>query len=95
MKILITATVLSHICQFHLPLIKSLKEQGHQVDVAARDNLNEKPGLKLEYADNFYNIPFERSPFSISNFKAFKQLKKIVDNNDYNINKFKQQHNEN
>ena len=37
-KVLLTATVQSHICQFHKPLMKLLKENGYEVHVAARDN---------------------------------------------------------
>ena len=50
MKILYTATVLSHICQFHLPHIARLKELGHTVHVAAHDNLAVKNGLQLRHA---------------------------------------------
>ena len=39
MKILYTATVLSHICQFHLPHMARLQALGHTVHVAAHDNL--------------------------------------------------------
>lgn len=63
-KILLVATVQSHICQFHKPLVKMLHEHGCEVHVAARDNLAEKNGLKLDFADKVYNIPFERSPFN-------------------------------
>lgn len=49
MKILYTATVLSHICQFHLPHMQHLQEQGWEVHVAAHDNLAVKNGLQLKY----------------------------------------------
>ena len=42
MKVLLTATVQSHICQFHKPLVEILHEQGCEVHVAAKDNLAEK-----------------------------------------------------
>lgn len=42
MKVLLTATVQSHICQFHKPLVAMLHEHGYEVHVAARDNLVEK-----------------------------------------------------
>ena len=58
MKILYTATVLSHICQFHLPYMEELQEHGHIVHVAAHDNLSEKNGLVLKNADKFIEIPF-------------------------------------
>ena len=47
MKVLLTATVQSHICQFHKPLVEVLHAHGCEVHVAARDNLAEKNGLKL------------------------------------------------
>ena len=41
-KVLLTATVQSHIAQFHKPLINLLRENGYEIHVAARDNLAEK-----------------------------------------------------
>ena len=85
MKILYTATMLSHICQFHLPHLKMLQEQGHEVHVAAHDNLAVKNGLQLKYADKFIEIPFARSPASPSNIKAFKRLKKLINAEHYDV----------
>ena len=56
-KVLYVATVASHICQFHLPYLKMFKEQGYEVDVAARDNLEEKNGLKLIHFFYFSYFP--------------------------------------
>lgn len=84
-KILITATVQSHICQFHLPLMKMLTENGYTVDVAAKNNLDVKPGLEMKYAAGVFDVPFSRSPFSADNLKAYKKLKKIINENDYDI----------
>ena len=53
MKVLLTATVQSHICQFHKPLVEVLHEHGCEVHVAAKDNLAEKNGLKLDFVDKF------------------------------------------
>ena len=83
MKILIVATVQSHICQFHRPLVQMLHDHGCEVHVAARDNLAEKNGLKLDFADRVFDVPFERSPFNKRNLTAYKQLKKIVDDGNY------------
>ena len=84
-KVLLTATVQSHICQFHKPLMKLLQENGYEVHVAARDNLAEKNGLAMEYADKVYDIPFDRSPFSTRNIKAYKELSKVLAENEYEI----------
>ncbi len=85
MKVLITASVLCHIAQFHKPLIGLLKEQGHEVHVAAWDNLAEKDGLQLENVDRFFNIPFQRSPFSPKNMAAYRQLRRVVEAGGYDI----------
>ena len=83
-KILLTATVQSHICQFHKPLVQMLRENGDfEIHVAARDNLGEKNGLKLDFVDKVYNVPFERSPFDPKNIKAHRELKRIIDQNGY------------
>lgn len=84
-KVLLTATVQSHICQFHKPLMKLLQENGYEVHVAARDNLAEKNGLKIDFADKVFDVPFERSPLSPKNLKAYKEVKKIIDNGDYDF----------
>lgn len=57
-KILYTATVLSHICQFHLPYLQALQEQGVEVHVAARDNLAEKMACNYDLQINFSTFPF-------------------------------------
>lgn len=85
MKILYTATVLSHICQFHLPYMEELQEHGHIVHVAAHDNLSEKNGLVLKNADKFIEIPFQRSPFDRRNLEAYRQLKQLINNENYDL----------
>lgn len=85
MKILYTATVLSHICQFHLPHLKSLQEKGHCIHVAAHDNLAVKNGLSLKYTDRFIETPFQRSPKSPDNVRAYKQLKQLIEEEKYDL----------
>lgn len=86
LKILMTATVQSHICQFHRPLIEMLRENDEvEIHVAAKDNLSEKNGLKLDFADKVFDVPFSRSPKSIDNVKAYKKLKKIIQSEQYDI----------
>lgn len=78
-KILFTATVDSHILQFHLPYLKLFKENGYEVHVATNGN------EEIPYCDKKYLIPFERSPFKINNIKAINKLKKIIENEKYDI----------
>lgn len=84
-KILLTATVQSHIAQFHKPVIRMLQEMGHQVEVAARDNLHEKKNLTLTEPDAIHQVNFCRSPFSFQIFPAYKQLKRVIEAEHYDI----------
>ena len=85
MKVLLVATVQSHICQFHKPLVAMLHEHGCEVHVAARNNLAEKNGLKLDFVEQAFDVPFQRSPFSPKNLEAYKQLKKIIGEGSYDV----------
>ena len=85
MKVLLTATVQSHICQFHRPLVEVLHAHGCEVHVAARDNLAEKNGLKLDFVDKVFDVPFARSPKSLDNLRAYRLLKKIIDEGNYDV----------
>lgn len=84
-KVLLTATVQSHICQFHKPLAQVLHAHGYEVHVAARDNLAEKNGLALTFADKVYDVPFSRSPKSPDNLRAYRELKRILDREQYDV----------
>lgn len=84
-KVLFTATVVkTHINVFHLPYLKWFKEQGYEVHVAAKnDFVNEQ--CIIPNCDKFYDINFARFPFSKVNINAYKQLKKIITENNYDI----------
>lgn len=84
-KVLLTATVQSHICQFHRPLAEVLRAHGYEVHVAARDNLAEKNGLTLDFAEKVYDIPFARSPKSPDNLRAYWELKKVLQQEHYDM----------
>jgi glycosyltransferase EpsD len=78
-RILLCATVDYHFNAFHLPYMKWFKEQGWEVHVAAKGD------MYLPFVDKKYNLPIQRSPFSLQNVKAYQQLKAIIDENDYQI----------
>lgn len=85
MKILYTATVLSHICQFHLPHLEMLRQRGVEVHVAARNNLAEKNGLQLRHCDRYFDLPFQRSPKDPRNIDAGRQLKALLAKEHYDV----------
>ena len=78
-KILFVATVDEHIRHFHYPFLEWFKNQGYEVHVASKGEED------LLFVDKKYNIPFEKSPFSLSNIKAYRQLKKLIKDNNYKL----------
>lgn len=78
-KVLFTATVDSHILQFHLPFLKLFKENGYEVHVATNGN------EEIPYCDVKHVVSFERSPIKINNLKAIRQLRKIINEEKFDI----------
>ncbi len=86
MKVLFVATVVrKHIMVFHIPYLKSLKEQGWETFVAAKNDYETPSDCVIPYCDVYYNVPFERSPISLKNLKAFWILKTIIDQNNFDV----------
>ena len=85
-KVLFVATVVkTHIMEFHVPYLKMFKEMGWETAVAARNDYENPADCVIPYCDTYYNIPFERNPLKIGNLKAYKNLKKVIDNGGYDI----------
>ena len=78
-KVLFVATITGHIKSFHIPYLKWFKEQGYEVHVASNGN------EQIEYCDKHYNLPFERFPLRKNNIKTYRELKKIINENKYEI----------
>ncbi|MGW8424550.1 glycosyltransferase family 4 protein [Peribacillus simplex] len=78
-KVLFTATVDSHIINFHIPYLKFFKERGYEVHVASNGNSD------IPYTDVKHNISFQRSPFKMENILAYSALKKIIELNNFKI----------
>lgn len=85
-KVLFVATVVkAHIMMFHLPFLKWFKENGYETYVCARNDYENKKDCVIPYCDHYFDLPFERSPIKVNNFKTYKQLKEIIDLNDFDI----------
>ncbi len=78
-KALYVATVDVHIRTFHLPYLKLLHDNGYEVHVATNGD-EEFPNC-----DKKHTICIERSPFKLSNLKAIKQLRKIIDEEKFDL----------
>lgn len=83
-KVLYITTLSSTINAFLVPHIEKLKKKGNRVDCAARINkeLDEK---LVNLGVNLFNVPFTRNPTDINNVRAFKELIKIQNENQYDI----------
>lgn len=78
-KVLFTATVDSHILAFHVPFLKYFKEQGYEVHVATNGD------AEIPYCDKKVKISIERSPFKLANLNGISQLRKLIDEEKYDI----------
>lgn len=85
-KVLFIATVVkAHIIVFHIPFLKWFKENGYETFVCARNDYENKEDCVIPYCDNFYDLPFERSPIKFNNYRTYGQLKDIIDSNEFDI----------
>ncbi|GAA0606372.1 glycosyltransferase family 4 protein [Virgibacillus siamensis] len=85
-KVLFVATVVKkHIMVFHIPYLKWFKENGYETYVCARNDYENPEECVIPYCDYYYDIPFERSPFKLNNFRAYKRLKNIIDFNEFDL----------
>ena len=85
-RILYVATVTKkHIMQFHIPFLKMCKEAGWETAVAARNDYANPNDCNIPYCDVYYDIPFERSPLKIKNAVAYRKLKTVIEQGEYDI----------
>lgn len=85
-KVLFVATVVkTHIMEFHIPYLKMFEEMGWETAVAARNDYENPADCVIPYCDTYYNVPFERNPLKPGNLKAYKELKHIIDEGEYDI----------
>lgn len=79
MKKILFLSNTANFSKFNRPYMRWFKEQGWQVDYCSAGEEN------VLDCDNQYSICIARSPFSLNNFKALKQLKELLKNNEYDI----------
>lgn len=73
MKILIAASTMVHIKNFHRSYIEALRKQGNDVFIMASG----------EEAD--FNIPFKKKTFSLKNLRLSRKIKKIIKEEKFDI----------
>jgi len=80
-RVLYIATSDIHISTFHLPYLKWLSENNCEVHLVVEN----RGDLSIPYVNQFYNLPFPRSPFNLTNYSSYKKLKDIINDNHYDL----------
>lgn len=85
-KVLFTATVVkTHLMQFHIPYLKMFQDMDWETSVASRNDYEDPADCRIPYCDTYYDVPFERLPWKKQNIKAYRMLKTIIDEGNYDI----------
>ena len=85
-KVLFVATVVkTHMMQFHIPYLKMFQEMGWETAVASKNDYENPEDCQIPYCDTYYDIPFARLPWKLSNIQSYKMLKRIIDEGNYDI----------
>lgn len=85
-KVLFVATVVkTHMMQFHLPYLKMFQDMGWETAVASRNDYEDPKDCRIPYCDSYFDIPFERMPWKPGNLTAYRMLKKVIDEGEYDI----------
>jgi len=85
MRILYVTTISLTMNSFFKPHIEMLVQEGHQVDIACNDRDLPLDALYGRLGCRSYRVAFSRSPLSTDNLKAYGQLKKVIENGNYDI----------
>lgn len=84
MKILYITTIASTM-HFFSNYISELVEKGNTVDIVCNNSSSTLNPVYNELGCKVYNVPFSRLPLTTGNLEACKMLKKIVNDNKYDI----------
>lgn len=84
MKILYVSTWSNTVNAFMIPHINLLLEQGHHVDIACNIVRGISPCL-TDRGCEVFDIKFQRSPISKLNYVAYKKIKRLIQEQKYDI----------
>lgn len=72
-RVLFLATVYTHLAAFHIPFMQLLQNKGYEVHAAASPDEGRKEEVEA-IGVKCWDIPFARSPYSLKNWRALKEL---------------------
>lgn len=79
-KVLFTASVFSHLRQFHLPYIRAFAERGWRVDAACGGEIENLPGVTRHIS-----LPLQKKMLSPKNLAAAAELRREIEAGDYDM----------
>lgn len=82
-RILVVCTTDSMIWNFLVPHIKNLESKGYYVECASSVTGNFYKNLEKLHNIKMNKINFERCPYKFSNFNAYKELCKLIENKKF------------
>lgn len=85
-KVLFVATVVkTHIMEFHVPYLQMFQDMGWETAVAAKNDYEDPADCIIPFCDHYFDIPFARIPWKKDNIRAYRGLKKVIDEGRYDI----------
>lgn len=84
MKILYVTTI-GRTMNFFRSFIKELANDGHSIDILTNESDSPVPDQYRESGFKIYHADFSRSVFSSGNFRAFRQIKKLLADGGYDV----------
>lgn len=83
-KVLFVSTISDTVNAFLIPHIKLLVQQGNEVGIACNNSNEISPEL-IEIGCKTHLVEFQRVPLRKENIKAYKQIGKVVANENYEV----------
>ena len=87
-KVLFVATYGGFFTSFEINNMKILQKMGYEIHCAANfDNINYNPknSVLLDLGVIEHNIPFDRSPYNLKNYKLYKKLELLIKENSFEL----------
>ena len=86
-RILITSTDLMMI-QFLVPHVINLADNGYEIEIACSDVGGKIEQIKKKLKNivkKIYIVKLQRNPFTLKNFRGYKEMQQIINNGNYDI----------
>ncbi len=71
-----------HMLVFHLPYMQWFQQQGYEVHLCSHNDTGAEV-TSVPYCDRYYDLDFRRNPLHPGNLPVYRQLKRLIDENDY------------